>query len=240
MHRCSGSVVLLAYARHALATAYPVIDLRLFRLSDVPRRACSVGSLFRIGIQSTPFLLPLLLQLGFGLDPLRSGLLTCATAVGAMFVKTLAVMILRRFGFRPVLIVNGSLCALDRRHVRSVRGAATPHAVIVALLLLSRLPALAAVHRAAGAHVRRHRRRDMSQAASISSMVQRLSQSMGDRHGGVSAQLSSTVQGHATIVRGRFRARVHRASRLVALVAPLLHRRLARDAGDAVSGHVRT
>ena len=66
-----------------------------------------VGSLFRVGLGATPFLLPLLLQIGFGLDPLQSGLLTCATAVGAMFMKTMTVFILRRFGFRTVLSING-------------------------------------------------------------------------------------------------------------------------------------
>ncbi len=113
-----GTAALLAYAWHALHTPHPVINLRLFSLHTF-RDGVLVGSLFRIGIQSTPFLLPLLLQLGFGLDPLQSGLLTCATAVGAMFMKTLSVAILRRWGFR-----QGSRRQRHslRAHRRDVRG----------------------------------------------------------------------------------------------------------------------
>ena len=46
------------------------------------------GFLFRIGIGAIPFLLPLMLQIGFGLNPLQSGSLTFIAAVGAMFMKT--------------------------------------------------------------------------------------------------------------------------------------------------------
>ncbi len=105
-----GDVVLLVYAWHARRIAHPSLDLRLFRISTF-FNGVAVGSLFRIGIGATPFLLPLLLQLGFGLDPLQSGLLTCATVVGAMFMKTLTVTILRRCGFRGVLSVNALLAA---------------------------------------------------------------------------------------------------------------------------------
>ena len=69
------------------------------------------GSLFRIGVGAIPFLLPLMLQLGFGLNPLQSGLLTFASAAGALFMKTLAARILRRFGFRAVLTVNALIAA---------------------------------------------------------------------------------------------------------------------------------
>ncbi|MGC8001183.1 MFS transporter, partial [Salmonella enterica] len=59
-----------------------------------------------------PFLLPLMLQLGFGYTPFHSGLLTCASAAGAMFMKTIAARFLRRYGFRRVLLVNGALGVL--------------------------------------------------------------------------------------------------------------------------------
>ena len=59
--------------------------------------------MFRFGIGAMPFLLPLMLQLGFGLTPFQSGLITFASAVGAMGMKTvIARIILRRFGFRSV------------------------------------------------------------------------------------------------------------------------------------------
>src|SRR6266851_1553589 len=97
-----GALALAAYPWHARRTAHPVIDLSLLKLPTF-HTGVVAGSLFRIGVGATPFLLPLLLQLGFGMNPLQSGLLTCATAVGAMFMKTLTTIILKRFGFRRVL-----------------------------------------------------------------------------------------------------------------------------------------
>src|SRR5215204_3727984 len=69
------------------------------------------GSLFRIGVGAIPFLLPLMLQIGFGLNPLQSGLLTFVSAAGALFMKALAARILRTFGFRAVLTVNAFIAA---------------------------------------------------------------------------------------------------------------------------------
>ena len=230
-----GSVALIVYVRYALRTPHPVIELRLFRLHTF-RDGVLVGSLFRVGIQSTPFLLPLLFQLGFGLDPLQSGLLTCATAVGAMFIKTIAIRILRRYGFRTVLVVNGTLCALTVAMMALFTGA-TPHLVILALLLLSgclRSLQFTALQAMTFADIGT---RDMSQAASISSMLQRLAQSMGIALAAYILQGVSTLQGHATIVAADFPA-TFVAIALIALGAPLLHRRLAADAGVAVSGHV--
>ena len=53
-----------------------------------------------------PFLLPLLLQVGFGLTPFASGSLTFATAAGALLMKFTASTALRWFGFRQTLVVN--------------------------------------------------------------------------------------------------------------------------------------
>ena len=64
---------------HARRAPAPVLDLTLLRLPTF--RASVVGGfLFRIGIGAMPFLLPLLLQVGFGLTPFQSGLITFATA----------------------------------------------------------------------------------------------------------------------------------------------------------------
>jgi EmrB/QacA subfamily drug resistance transporter len=229
-----GAVALLAYLRHALRTAHPVINLRLFSLHTF-RDGVVIGSMFRIGIQSTPFLLPLLLQLGFGLDPLQSGLLTCATAVGAMFMKTLSVAILRRWGFRDVLVVNGVVCAASVA-MFAFFTAQTPHLAIAVLLLLSgclRSLQFTALQAITFADIQTA---DMSQAASISSMLQRLAQSLGIAVAAYLLQLSSAVQGHDSIVAADFPP-TFIAIALLAFIAPLLHRRLPRDAGAAVSGH---
>jgi EmrB/QacA subfamily drug resistance transporter len=230
----AGTLSLLAYGWHAIHATYPVINLRLLRLHTF-RDGVLVGSLFRVGVQSTPFLLPLLLQLAFGLDPLQSGLITCATAIGAMFVKTVSVTVLRRWGFRTVLTVNGTVCALTVAAF-ALFTPATPHVVIIALLLFSgclRSMQFTALQALTFADINAQ---DMSQAASVSSMLQRLAQSMGIALAAYILQVSSTVLGHETIVTSDF-ATTFVIIALIGLAAPLLHRRLAPDAGVAVSGH---
>jgi hypothetical protein len=173
----AGAAALFAYMRHAQRIEHPVIDLRLFRVPTFWHGVVP-GSLFRIGLGATPFLLPLLFQIGFGLNPLQSGLLTCATAGGAMFMKTTTVYILRRWGFRTVLTVNG-IAASAIIVTYGLFTGTTPHAIITAVLLLSgclRSLQFTALNALTLADIALP---DMSQATSISSMAQRLAQSIG-------------------------------------------------------------
>lgn len=230
----AGAALLLLYARHALRTAHPVINLRLFGLHTF-RDGTLVGSLFRIGIQSTPFLLPLMLQIGFGLDPLRSGLITCTAAAGALFVKSVTAAVLRRFGFRTVLTINGTICALSVA-MFAVFTRATPQLLIALLLLVSGcLRSLQFTSLQALTFADIHGQ-DMSQAASISSVVQRLSQSIAIALAAYLLQLAGRFHGHTGLAAADFPPTFIAIS-LIAFVAPILHRRLARDAGSAVSGH---
>jgi EmrB/QacA subfamily drug resistance transporter len=101
-----GALALGAYARHASDNEGAILDLRLL---TIPTFFAGVigGFIFRIGIGAMPFLLPLLLQVGFGLTPFESGSLTFATAAGALMMKFTAPTALRWFGFRQTLVVNG-------------------------------------------------------------------------------------------------------------------------------------
>jgi EmrB/QacA subfamily drug resistance transporter len=100
-----GSISMTLYVIHARRTASPVLDFTLMRLPTL-RASIIGGFLFRLGIGALPFLLPLLMQVGFGLSPFRSGLVTFASAVGAMGMKTLAARIIKTFGFRNVMMIN--------------------------------------------------------------------------------------------------------------------------------------
>ncbi len=93
-----GTISMTLYVMHARRTASPVLD---FALLNLPTMRASIigGFMFRLGIGSLPFLLPLLMQIGFGLSPLRSGLVTFASAVGAMGMKTLAARIIKTSAF---------------------------------------------------------------------------------------------------------------------------------------------
>ena len=105
-----GSISMTLYVLHARRTGSPVLDFSLLRLSTL--RASIVGGfMFRLGIGALPFLLPLLMQVGFGLTPFQSGLVTFASAVGAMGMKTLAARIIRAFGFRNMMTINAVVSA---------------------------------------------------------------------------------------------------------------------------------
>jgi len=97
--------LLLAYARHSRRIAYPLLRLSLFQVRTF-RVSMLGGFVTRIGLGGMPFLLPLLYQLGLGLPAWQSGMLMMPAAIAAMGMKVLAGRVLRRFGYRQVLIVN--------------------------------------------------------------------------------------------------------------------------------------
>src|SRR5262249_4445230 len=92
--------------RHLKRQTHPLVDLSIFRTPTF-RASIGGGSLFRAGAGTLVFLLPLLLQVVFGMTAFASGILTFATAVGSMSMKVTARPILRRWGFRTVMIGNG-------------------------------------------------------------------------------------------------------------------------------------
>jgi len=108
----SGAVLLLlsisllaAYGWHARQTKYPLLRLELFRVRTF-RVSVVGGFVTRLGVGGLPFLLPLLYQLGLGMPAWKSGLLMMPTAAAAMGMKFISASILKRYGYRQVLIVN--------------------------------------------------------------------------------------------------------------------------------------
>lgn len=65
------------------------------------------GTLFRLSISALPFLNSLLLQVGFGYSPVDAGLLVLAIFAGNLAMKPFTTGLLRRHGFRRVLVING-------------------------------------------------------------------------------------------------------------------------------------
>ncbi|NIJ32871.1 MDR family MFS transporter [Sphingomonas oligoaromativorans] len=106
-----GLVTGALYIRHARRHADPILDLSLLKDENF-RLSVIAGSLTRITQGSLPFLLPLMMQLGFGLTAAQSGTITVATAMGSLAMKGLAPRILKRFGFRNTLVVNGLIGTL--------------------------------------------------------------------------------------------------------------------------------
>jgi EmrB/QacA subfamily drug resistance transporter len=123
--------------RHALRVPHPLLDLTPFR---VPSFAVTVsgGTLFRAAISAVPFLLPLMFQLAFGLNPFDSGLLLLAVFAGNLGMKPGTNFVLGRVGFRRTLMWNGAL-AIATVFACGLLTATTPTVVILALLFLSGL-----------------------------------------------------------------------------------------------------
>jgi hypothetical protein len=102
---------LTCYGLRAARTEFPLLRLALFRIRTF--RASVSGSFFtRLGIGGIPFLFPLLYQVGLGFTPIQSGLLMMPQAVAAMSLKMAMPAILRRFGYRSVLISNTVMLGL--------------------------------------------------------------------------------------------------------------------------------
>ena len=129
-----GACFIAAYLVHARRTENPALDLSLFR---IPTFFASVvgGFIFRLGLGALPFLLPLMLQIGFGMTPFQSGMITFATALGAMGMKWSTTTILRRFGFRNILVINSIISAAFLA-VCAGFTAATPISLMMILLLV--------------------------------------------------------------------------------------------------------
>lgn len=100
-----GLICLAAYWLRASQHPAPLFPLALFGVESF--RVGAFGNLFaRIGSSSMPFMIPLLLQVNLGYSAFHAGLMMIPTAIGGMLVKRFATVLVRRTGYRRVLIVN--------------------------------------------------------------------------------------------------------------------------------------
>jgi EmrB/QacA subfamily drug resistance transporter len=230
-----GAVSLALYALHALRAPRPLLDLRLLRFASFEAGIVG-GTFFRFGVGASAFLLPLMLQLGFGLDALRSGLITFAGAVGALAVKPLARTILRRFGFRRLLIVNGLVASLVLM-AYGLFTATTPHAVLFIVLLFggflrslqfTSLSALTYADLEAP---------QIGAATAMASVAQQVSVSLGVATGAMVLEMAELIAQHARPQAADFSAAFVVVG-LVSLGSVLLLLRLPATAGDEISGRM--
>ena len=122
--------LLAGYGIRAMSTAFPLLDLTLFGIRTF-RAAVSGGFFTRLGLGGIPFLFPLLYQVGLGFTPIQSGLLVLPQAIASLGMKTFLPVILARFGYRTVLLVNTVMCGVMIMAFFTV-GAETPLWRIVA------------------------------------------------------------------------------------------------------------
>jgi EmrB/QacA subfamily drug resistance transporter len=228
-----GAGVAILLARHCRRSPSPILDFSLLRIPTF-RASVLGGMLFRIGLGAIPFLLPLMLQLGFGLSAIESGALTFVAALGALFMKPVNAAILRRYGFRQVLVVNGGLAAVSVAAIGLFQPG-TPHAVIYAVLFLGgclRSIQFTSLNAIAYADLPPDQ---MSRATSLSSAAQQVSLGLGVTLGATVVAGSMTLRGGAEIGASDFPL----AFLIVGIVAAfsiLSFARLPADAGASMSG----
>ncbi|MGA0530979.1 MFS transporter [Hansschlegelia sp. KR7-227] len=229
-----GVGLLALYALHARRAEHPILDLGLFAIPTF-RAAILGGSLFRVGIGAAPFLLPLMLQLGFGLTAFQSGMLTFASALGALVMKFTAQPILRRFGFRAVMTTN-ALIAAAFMTAPALFTATTPTLIMLGALLVGgffRSLQFTAINALGYADIDSAR---MSRATSLASVAQQLSLSIGVSLAALGLEAILAGRGGTQLETGDFPP----AFLLIGLVSAasvFIFARLAPNAGEEVSGH---
>jgi EmrB/QacA subfamily drug resistance transporter len=223
-----GAVTFIFYLRHARKVPAPVLDFSLLKLPTF-RASLIGGLLFRMGIGALPFLLPLLLQVGFNYTPFQSGLTTFSSTVGAFTMKTVASRILKRFGFRPVLVVNAVISAVFLAACAWF-SATTPFALMFAILLIGgffRSLQFTSTNVLAYAQVDERR---MSRATSLAAVGQQLSLSAGVALGGATVELTVWSKGATTITAADFPPAFLLIA-VISAVSALIFARLPPDAG---------
>ena len=222
--------------RHCQRVPRPALDLSLFRIATF-RDPAVAGSLFRTGAGAVPFLIPVMLQIGFGMSASQSGFVSFATALGAFAMKPLVRPLLRRTGFRGALVINGVVASFGIGALALVTPA-WPAAAIFALLAaggLARSLQFTALNTLAFADVPGER---MSRATALYGTLQQLTPALGVVLATTTLETCLALSGRPALVATDFSWGFVVAAAVVLASIPL-HARLAPDAGAEVSGHKR-
>ncbi len=228
-----GLTAAMFYLLHARRTQYPLLDPKLFR-HPLFRSTIIAGSLFRIGVGAVPFLLPLMLQLGFGLNPFQSGAITFVSAIGAIASKFIAERVFARFGFPRVLgfaaVMGGLLIA-----AQGLFTAETSVPVMMAVLIsggVLRSVFFTGTNALGYADISDE---EASQATAIVAVSQQISIAFGVAVAGAILEISSALNG-GDLSLWDFQIAFFAVGGLSTL-ACIFYYRLPPDAGSNVSGH---
>lgn len=180
-------------ALHMRRTEHPLIDFACLKRQTF---AVSIwgGSLFRVGIMASPFLLPLMFQVAFGLNAFQSGLLVLTMFAGNLTMKSVTTPVLRRWGFRSVLLVNGIVSAVLITAL-GLLSPGTPKVAMIAVLFLhglSRSMQFTALNTLAFVDIPKAL---MSSATSFAAVVQQMGMGLGVAVGAVALRGAGWLRG---------------------------------------------
>jgi EmrB/QacA subfamily drug resistance transporter len=192
----AGLVMASLYYLHARRMDAPLLDFTLMRLPCFGLSFTAM-MLFRTGIGAIPFLLPMMLQVGFGDAAVESGLITFASSAGALVMKPAAQYALRAFGFRDTLIWNGVLSGIMLTTCALFRPTWPAAAIYFVLLVGGFLRSLqfTAYNTLAYGDVPRAQ---MSAATSLYTAGQQLAATIGVSVGALALEVARTMSHHQT------------------------------------------
>ncbi|MEO6014048.1 MAG: MFS transporter [Devosia sp.] len=228
-----GIASMLLYLRHAKRVEFPLLDPTLLRKRYF-RTAVVGGLFFRIGIGAFPFLMPLMLQLTFGLTPFESGMTTFVSAFGAILSKFVAERLYARFGFPRMLTATSVLGCV----FLGINGFFTPESPHLLLMFSLFMGGLSRSFFFTGVNVFGYADIDeseASQATAISAVSQQISVALGVAVGGGLLEFLSRQHGGVPTL-GDFHIAWFAVGGL-AIISALFFFRLPPDAGSDVSGH---
>jgi EmrB/QacA subfamily drug resistance transporter len=229
-----GAAAALVYRRHAGRHPTPVLDFRLMKIATF-RISVISGTLSRISVGAMPFLLPMMLQLGFGVSAAQSGLITFVSSAGSLFMRVMAPRFLRQIGFRNVLVWIGLGATLLLAVCAAFRPS-WPLAAIYAVLFVQGIcQSLQFISYNTIAYVD-VRSDQMSAATSFYATFQQLSLALGIALSAAVLASSTRLLEHNQPQLMDFSA-AFLAVALVSLFAPLMSSSLNPRAGSQVSGH---
>lgn len=229
-----GIVAGAGYIRHARGRTGAILDLTLMR-DPTFRLSVIAGSITRLTQGAQPFLLPLMMQLGFGYSAARSGTITVATAIGSLAMKGFAQRILKRFGFRRALIFNGVVATVGYATCGLFRPDWPTWAMFSVLCLSGFFMSFqfTAYNTIAYDGVDKQH---MSSATAFYSTFQQLMLSLGICVAAVVLHLAMVLHGHATPSLADFSAAFWVVT-AISFSATIWNLRFAPDAGSEISGH---
>ncbi len=224
-----------AFVLHAHRTDKPVLDLRLLRLKTF-RASVTGGTLIRIGIGATPFLMPLLVQIAMGWSPLQAGFLMIGMAVGALISRPLAARMMRLFGFRTILITTALLVGILSAAPGFFRDGTPPVLMFLALAAggFARATQFTASNALSFVEVDQ---KTVTAASTLSAVMLQLSISLGITVGSLALQLVRFGAG-PKLSPEQFTLPFCVVGVLSAAAA-VVYARLPRDVGSDMTGHRR-
>lgn len=228
-----GLAIAVLAVRHLGRVPEPLLDLRVLRVATYRFSAAGGGFLARVAIHASPFLLPLMFQIAFGLDAFQAGTMVLVYMAGNLAMKIVTTPLLRRFGFRPVLLVNGALCTVSLAGC-GMLSPGDPSWLVLSTLFLAgtvRSMQFTASSTLAFADVADEQR---APATALSSLLQQLSMALALALAALLLGTSQWLRGAATLELADFR-HAWLAMAAVMAVATACAVRLERHAGAAVS-----